>query len=94
MSLYVSIICKYVSKSFKTLKTFCKRSLTKVVVIVIIPIPDPFNGFHKNDYNLAITCQSHLEFWDQKGKMFSDSSLKNLINKLVFLTQALNFKIH
>ena len=39
-----------------------------MVVIVIIPIQDPFNGFHKNEHNLAITCQSHLEFGDQKEK--------------------------
>ena len=40
----------------------------KLVVIVIISIPDPFNGFHKNEHNLAITCRSHLEFWDHKVK--------------------------
>ena len=56
-----------------------------MVVIVIISIPDPFDGFHKNEQNLAITCQSHLEFWDQKEKINSHTSLNNLINKLVFL---------
>ena len=42
--------------------------MEKLVVIVIISIPDPFNEFHKNEHNSAITCQSHLEFWDQKVK--------------------------
>ena len=87
-SLNIQCLSKHVSKSFKTLNAesesyFARDLQTKMVVIVIISIPDPFNGFHKNKHNLAITCQSHLEFWDQKEKIISHTSLNNLINKLV-----------
>ena len=73
-SVNIQCLSKYVSKSFKTLKAESKDILQKIfekmVVIVIIPIPDPFNGFHKNEHNLAIICQSHLEFWKQKEKNY------------------------
>ena len=52
-SLNIQCLSKYVPKSYKTSEAestihFEKRSLKKFVVIVIISIPDPFNGFHKN----------------------------------------------
>ena len=53
-----------------------------MVVIVIISDPDPFNGFYKNERNLSITFQSHLEFW----KIKDDSSYQSKeFDHLVFL---------
>ena len=53
-SLNIQCLSRYVSKSFKTLKAESKRHFTKdlsrkLVVIVIISIPDPFNGFYKTE---------------------------------------------
>ena len=54
-------------KLFETLDSeneryYAKDPRDKVVAIVIMLVPDPFNGFHDMKHNSAISCQSQLEF--------------------------------
>ena len=46
--------------------------------MVMMSVPDSFNGYHEMKHNLAITRQNQLEFWDQEIKhSFKHRSLKN-----------------
>ena len=42
----------------------------------MMSVPGPFNGYHEMKHNSAITCQNHLEFWNQRQNKASHSSLK------------------
>ena len=60
-------IGKYLSKSFETLKAetarhYAKHLWKKLVVIVMMSVPGPFNGYHEMKHNSAIICQNQLAF--------------------------------
>ena len=40
----------------------------------MMSVPGPFNGYHEMKHNSAITCQNHLEFWNQKPKNVGPSN--------------------
>ena len=80
---------KYLSESFETLKAettrhYAKHLWKKLVVIVMMSVPGPFNGYHEMKHNSAIICRNQLEFWNQKADRVSHSSLKILVLKLMF----------
>ena len=56
----------------------------KLVVIAMKSVPGPLNGYHKMRHNSAVTCQNQLEFWNQKAKQISHSSLKILVLRAGF----------
>ena len=58
----------------------------KLVIIAMMSVPGPFNGYHKMRHNSAFTGQKQLEFWNKKGEqIFSCGSLKILVLTLTFL---------
>ena len=66
-------LSKYLSKSFGTLKAetirhYAKHLWKKLVVIVMMLVPGPFNRYHEIKHNSAIICPNQLEFWNQKAK--------------------------
>ena len=72
-SLIILCLCKYLSESFETSKATTTRHYArdiskKLVVIAMMSVPGPFNGYHEMRHNLAFTCQNQLEFWNQKAK--------------------------
>ena len=56
-------------------------------------VPDPLNRYHEMKHKSAITPQNELEFWGQKVKVISHSSLRIVVLKLIFLVQDLYGKI-
>ena len=72
-SLFILCLGKYWFKSFETLKTettrhYAKDLWRKLVVIAMMSVPGPFNGYHETSHNSAIARQNQLEFWNQKAK--------------------------
>ena len=65
-------------------KILCKRSMKKLVVIAMMPVPGPFNRYHEVKHNSAITPQNQLEFWKQRQNRVSRSSFKILVLKPIF----------
>ena len=73
LSLNIVCLSKYLSKSFETLKAettrhYAKHFWEKLVAIVMMSVPGPFNGYHEMKHNSAIICQNQLEFWNQRAK--------------------------
>ena len=51
-SLNILCLCKYLSKSFETLQAettrhYAKDLWKKLVVVLMMSVPDPFNGYHE-----------------------------------------------
>ena len=68
-SLIMLCLGKYLSESFQNFKgkhyeTLCKRYLKKLVVIAMMSVPGPFNGYHEMRHNSAVTRQNQ-----PKGKI-------------------------
>ena len=40
----------------------------KMVVIAMMSVPGPFNGYHEMRHNSAVTRQNQLEFGNEKAK--------------------------
>ena len=81
-SLITLCLGKYLSESFETLKAettrHCAKDLwKKLVVIAMMSGSGPFHGYHEMKHNWAITCQNHLEFWNQKPKQGFSWQSKN-----------------
>ena len=72
-SLNALCLGKYFFKSFETLEAETKRHYAKdlckkLVVLVMMLVLDPLNGYHKVKYNSAISRQNQLELLGQKVK--------------------------
>ena len=72
-SLNILCLAKYLSESFESLTTETTRHYAKdlwkiLVVIAMMSVPGPFNGYHEMKHNSEITSQNQLEFWNQKAK--------------------------
>ena len=72
-SLNALCLGKYFSKSFETLEAETKRHYAKdlckkLVVLVMMLVPDPFNGYQKVKHNSAISRQNQLELLGQNVK--------------------------
>ena len=72
-SLNTQCLGKYLSKSSEilnaeTTRDYAKHLWKKLVVIVMMSVPGPFNVYHEMKHNSAIICQNQLEFWNQKAK--------------------------
>ena len=72
-SLIVLCLGKCLFKSSETLngettKHYAEDLWKKLVVIAMLSVPVPFNGYDEMRHNSAITCQRQLEFWSQKAK--------------------------
>ena len=72
-SLIILCLGKYLFESFETLKVkttrhYAKDIRKKLVVIVMMLVPGPFNGYHEMKYNSAVTGQNQMEFWNQKAR--------------------------
>ena len=48
-----------------------------MVVIAMISVPGPVNGYHDMRYNSAATGQNQLDFWTQKAKQIFSQQSKN-----------------
>ena len=60
---------KYLSESFETLEGKIKKRYAKnFIVIVMMLVPGPFNGYCEMKHNSAITCQNQLGFWNENAK--------------------------
>ena len=73
LSLNKVCLSKYLPKSFETSKAettrhYAKHFWEKLVVIVMMSVPGPFNGYHEMKHNPSIICQNQLEFWNQRAK--------------------------
>ena len=51
--------------------------LKKLVVIVMMSVPGPFNGYHEMRRNSAVIRQNQLELWNQKAKQIFTWQSKN-----------------
>ena len=49
-----------------------------MVVIAIMSVPAPFNGYQEMKHNSEITPQNQLQFWKQKAKQGFSLQSKNL----------------
>ena len=43
--------------------------ITELVVIAMMSVPGPFNGYHEMKDNSAISFRNQLEFWNQKANI-------------------------
>ena len=39
-----------------------------MIVIAMMSVPGPFNGYHEMKQNSAVTRQNQLKFWNQTAK--------------------------
>ena len=56
MQISVLCLCKYLSKLFQTSQAettrhHAKDLLKKMVVVLMMSVPDPFNGYHEIKFN-------------------------------------------
>ena len=40
----------------------------KLVVIAMMSVPGPFNGYHEMRHDSAVTRQNRLEFWNRDAQ--------------------------
>ena len=88
-SLIILCLGKYLSESIETLKVkttrhYAEDIFKKLVVIVMMLVPGPFNGYHE----IGITQQSlvriNWNFGSKRQNRFSHTSLKILVLWLIF----------
>ena len=59
------------------MRHYAKDIFKKFVVIAMMLVPGPFNGYHEMRHNSAVTCQNQLEFWKQNAKQIFSRESKN-----------------
>ena len=59
------------------MRHYAKDIFKKLVVIAMMLVPGPFNGYHEMRHNSAVTCQNQLEFWKQNAKQVFSRQSKN-----------------
>ena len=52
----------------KTTRHYAEDIGKTLVVVAMMSVPGPFNGYHEMRHNSAVTHQNQLEFWNQKAK--------------------------